>query len=498
MASSVLSSPSIQDLPPHEDAPPKKRARGRPLKNPGQSNIPEERRQQVRKAQEAFRQRKQAAVKSLEQRAEALEDCVEEISKVFLSFSESMLKTQMVQRDPEIGRSLLSTTSKIIDLARIAVAENEELEPKIDGSISRQLSVTKDRQSSLSAMDLPHVRLPDISRPSNFFGNGWFDYEPHGLLRLPEGNQDLSMPPLGFGMHLIRTNLQVAYFALMDDSGTQNPLVMQMFKYAFLYHTRHEIMANLRWFLEHGMQAQRWLGRAVFGFDSTLSLQHFNVVQREFRPKILHPLVDAQALLGADYASTSSPFLNAFDVEEYLITKGAYHIDNEIIHLQTCTCKLEHTMNSRCRSDQLHTLQSASTPNDPSVSTYSSEVYEIGPWTTTSAALFPDALDESENLPTDTPLDDSSKPVVDSRGKPCEVFDFNALLKDENHQSIMQDENDQDQREESCERGQIVSLSVPLLLDNLIRNSLCLGTGPGYPRNSIDVAIQSSMHPPMP
>ncbi|CZR50662.1 uncharacterized protein PAC_00536 [Phialocephala subalpina] len=460
MTSSVLSSPSIRDSTfRDDDPPPKKRTRGRPLKDAGQSSVPEERRKQVRKAQEAFRQRKQAAAKSLEKRAEALEDCVEEISKVFLSFSDSMLKSQMIQSNPEIGRSLLSTTSRIVDLARSAVAGDlgslgDDRRPSSSSSGGeRENEDLEFKQPSFSPPGQPfptfeqfHTGTPRLSPLANLFGNGWFDFEPACLAAAPK-DEDLSIPAGGFGLKLIQANLQVAYFSLLDDTGVYIPLVTQMYRYAFLYHTREEILSNLRWFLEQGISAQRYLGRAVFGFDATLSLQHLNHVYGGFKPKVLHPLVDAQALLESEYNRLVSPFLNAFDVEEYLVTKGAYQIEEDVIYM-------------RIKKEE----------KEPDLLTDSN------------------ALSITRALP-----NQAAKPKEKQH---CEVFDFNALLKDANNQSIMREVHDHKGQRSSCEQEQVTRLSVPLLLDNLIRNSLCLGTGPGYPRNTIDMAIESSLLPP--
>ncbi|KAE8445005.1 hypothetical protein EG329_014011 [Mollisiaceae sp. DMI_Dod_QoI] len=511
MAGSILSSPSIRNSATREVGPQrKKRARGRPLKDAGQSNIPEERRAQVRKAQEAFRQRKQAAVRSLEQRAEALENCVEQISKVFLSFSDSMLKSQMVQKDPELGKSLLSTTSRIVDLARTAGADESrhlqsdygEFENSINAQAEDGVSISKafsdsDSTQSNSSIKILHSCPPSISHSTNLFGNGWFGYEPE-FFRRAKANSETEVPVGSFGLRLIRTNLEVAYYALLDETGAHTSLITQMFRYAFLYHTREEILSNLRWFLEHGIPAQRYLGRAVFGFDTLLSLQHLNVIYEGVKPRVFHPLVDAHALLEADYTSPVSPFLNAFDVEEYLVAKGAFHMDDEFIHMRTS--KEENQTNVESEKYGFgKTRSSAKRTINPVESADLSGSYGTFHGTATGNAGSLNTIDSvtliSASVPTTLLNTESTDHETKPKGKHCEIFDFNALLKDTNNQSIMREAHDQKGQESSPKRWQSVSLSVPFLLDNLIRNSICLGTGPGYPRSSIDIAIQSSMIP---
>lgn len=367
-----------------------------------------------------------------------------------------MLKSQMIQNDPEIGKSLLSTTSRIVDLARLAVTDDLGSlgdDRRRSGSSSGGEQENENSRSKKTSFSHPGHPSPTIENPcnavprlsplTNLFGNGWFDFEPTCLAH-GQKDEGLRIPAGGFGLRLIQANLQVAYFSLLDETGVYIPLITQMFRYAFLYHTREEILSNLRWFLEQGMSAQRYLGRAVFGFDAALSLQHLNHEYGGFKPKVLHPLVDAQALLESEYNRLVSPFLNAFDIEEYLVTKGAFQIEEDVIHM-------------RVKKEEKET-----------------DLYN----------------DTNTSNTTRSSPDQATKP----KGKHCEVFDFNALLKDANNQSIMREVHDHKGQESTHE--QVTRLSVPLLLDNLIRNSLCLGTGPGYPRNTVDLAIESSILPP--
>lgn len=361
----------------------------------------------------------------------------------------------MIQTDPEIGRSLLSATSRIVDLARLAVTDDlgpfgdDQRQSESSSSGEREneddeykkISVAHPRQQG-PASENPFADIPRLSPLANLFGNGWFDFEPMCLADTPK-DEDLRIPAGGFGLKLIQANLQVAYFSLLDETGVYIPLVAQMFRYAFLYHTREEILSNLRWFLERGISAQRYLGRAVFGFDTTLSLQRLNHAHRGFKPMVLHPLVDAQALLESAYSFPVSPFLNAFGIEEYLVTKGAFQIEEGVIHMRA--------------KEEKELFTGANTPNITQLSS-----------------------------------DQATKP----KGKHCEVFDFNALLKDATNKSIMREVHDQKGHESAPKEDRATRLSVPLLLDNLIRNSLCLGTGPGYPRSTVDLAIESSILPP--
>lgn len=51
-------------------------------------------------------------------------------------------------------------------------------------------------------------------------------------------------------------------------------------------------------------------------------------------PKILNPLVDALALVEAQNKFSITQYLNAFDVEDYIISKGAFHMDQDVVYLR--------------------------------------------------------------------------------------------------------------------------------------------------------------------
>jgi hypothetical protein len=76
------------------------------------------RRSQVRRAQEAFRRRKEAATKSLEQRVVLLEECIEQISNQFIEFTDSLCRSQAIRQDPQLLRHSVLATSRILNLAQ--------------------------------------------------------------------------------------------------------------------------------------------------------------------------------------------------------------------------------------------------------------------------------------------------------------------------------------------------------------------------------------------
>ncbi|KAH7364304.1 hypothetical protein BKA65DRAFT_546193 [Rhexocercosporidium sp. MPI-PUGE-AT-0058] len=333
----------------------KRKARGRPLKKAGSSNVPEERRAQIRKAQETFRLRKQAATRSLEEKVESLQACVRDMSTIFLDLSDSMIQSDVLNQDPAIGKNLVSATSRFITLAKSAVEDSEDntdaaseriitpSDPQTSHSQPRPFSVTpsiNDRRRSpiIPATNFPVTEdfnpVPETLLKKEIFGNGWFGLQPEILSRLSPTDADLGRLDSSFGVILLQTTLSVAYEYLIDTTGTHWPVATDMYQFALLYHSREELLFNLRWFLGPGLRTLRGLGRAVFGFSSALSLQYLNAVNSGMEPKILNPLVDALALIEAQKNFPVVQYLNAFEVEDYIISKGAFHIDRYVVYLR--------------------------------------------------------------------------------------------------------------------------------------------------------------------
>ncbi|KAG4442289.1 hypothetical protein IFR05_002213 [Cadophora sp. M221] len=336
----------------------RKKTRGRPLKTAGSSNVPEERRAQIRRAQEAFRLRKLAATRSLEDKIESLQACVRDMSTIFLDLSDSMIQSNVLHQDPAIGQNLVSATSKFITLAKTAV---DDLEDTADEA-SEEIITTSDREtvhsqpqrSFVTSSSLANDRqpsstfpTPDFSVPEDFnpvpetllkreiFGNGWFGLQPEILSRLTTANTaDMGRLDSSFGVTLLQTTLSIAYEYLIDTTGAYYPITKDMYQFALLYHSREELLFNLRWFLGPGLRTLRALGRAVFGYNSSLSLQYLNAVSSGTEPKILNPLVDASAFVEAQKKFPAVQYLNAFDVENYILSKGAFHIDRDVICLR--------------------------------------------------------------------------------------------------------------------------------------------------------------------
>ncbi|KAF4450690.1 hypothetical protein F53441_6231 [Fusarium austroafricanum] len=96
----------------------KKRSRGRPRLDTRDETAQDRRRTQIRLAQRAYRNRKDTAITTLEDKVKDLEDANENMSKEFMSFFDFVLSQGMLEGAPEVARRLNDTTRKFLSLTR--------------------------------------------------------------------------------------------------------------------------------------------------------------------------------------------------------------------------------------------------------------------------------------------------------------------------------------------------------------------------------------------
>ena len=209
------------------------------------------------------------------------------------------------------------------------------------------------------------------------------------------------------------------------------------------------MLFNIRWFLGPGIRALRALGRAVFGFHSSLSLQYLNSISSGTEPKILNPLVDALALFEAQKSLPIVQYLNAFDVEDYIISKGAVHINSDIIRLRVSDddrLMTEWSWNPIDSNRPSHTSLLEEVPDYLSSQTFSS-AFEYS-----SIENFPPGSD----LPTVSPSCWGGSLGFDSGSE-------------NQHKSV--DMSSSDINQTSLPRQNFRTLSVPVLLQNLAKRA---------------------------
>lgn len=171
----------------------------------------------------------------------ALEGCVEQMSTIFLDFSDSMLKSETIRQDPEVGQNLLTATSKIVSLAKTVVHDPEDVpeassENRVSPSaVARSVAQPQAPTTFPTCQDvslLPAFAaqfpipedfnpVPDTLLRKQIFGNGWFGLQPEALSKLSFGKADMSRLDNSLGVRLIQTTLVVAYEYLMDTTANK-------------------------------------------------------------------------------------------------------------------------------------------------------------------------------------------------------------------------------------------------------------------------------------
>ncbi|KAF4959981.1 hypothetical protein FGADI_1255 [Fusarium gaditjirri] len=108
----------------NDDERSKKRSRGRPRLDTRDETAQDRRRTQIRLAQRAYRNRKDTAITTLEDKVKDLEDANENMSKEFMNFFDFVLSQGMLEGAPEVARRLNDTTRKFLSLTRKSVDDS--------------------------------------------------------------------------------------------------------------------------------------------------------------------------------------------------------------------------------------------------------------------------------------------------------------------------------------------------------------------------------------
>src|SRR6266536_374836 len=82
------------------------------------------RRTQIRMAQRAYRHRKETTISSLEKQVQDLRGTNEEMGNIFISLYDFAVGKGLLQREPEFGQQLQSTTERFLALAKATANED--------------------------------------------------------------------------------------------------------------------------------------------------------------------------------------------------------------------------------------------------------------------------------------------------------------------------------------------------------------------------------------
>ncbi|KAK2048797.1 hypothetical protein LZ31DRAFT_549799 [Colletotrichum somersetense] len=465
------------------DRKPISKRRGRPRKSTAPHNPDEERRRaQVRKAQKTFQARRQETHKAHEERLVSLEAMVDHMGHAFSELADYIIRSEVCREDSDMLGKLAAATAQVLALSR----KSHDHEPVDEPSMPEQGPAPPAQQDALLSATV-HVRQSatpssetdlslhagtissnqylddqdiaaesyDISTIQNLFGNGWFGRLP----RLPGDHQFSNgswlLDHTSFAFRLLISTLQTAYWTLASGTDDSTALSNHPFRFAFLYHGKHELQFNLRWFLGPGIA------------ESHLLMER-NTAAKPYIAKgngaLLDPGVDLAAA-AAENLPTSLDcgflgsravyelFATVKDVDEHLKERGVRHVDSDIIELT-----FPHPKSSAKGFD-------ASIPQ-----------------------VSPPHVQHNHSL---APFEE-----LNSAPNMLEVFDFNALLQP--GLSSRRRLNVSIAKNISSSRGTHSTLSrkrvrVQALLQNLAEVSVCLVNGPAFRRRDLDEAINASV-----
>jgi hypothetical protein len=140
-------------------------------------------------AQRAYRHRKETTISSLEKRVQDLQGTNEEMSNIFISLYDFAVGKGLLDREPEFGRQLQSTTERFLALAKTAEEHDDhhgEEGEKHDGEAESGSGKTKGRRAS------PKKRqetTPPVSEPANIWGGYTLSKEDSPIEEIDMGYQ---------------------------------------------------------------------------------------------------------------------------------------------------------------------------------------------------------------------------------------------------------------------------------------------------------------------
>ncbi|KAL7933214.1 hypothetical protein V8C35DRAFT_61862 [Trichoderma chlorosporum] len=348
---------------------------------PGPQNEPpendeslEKRRQRNRKAQRLFRLRRQAAHANYEKNLVHMEGALEQMASTFLDFTNGVLQSPLISRDPALISKLRTATDSILFLCQ---GSNNEPDGGSDSSqttikAAAPSSSTNDAafqhafygngelpqaaavdsllldfnpfnqpqpapQSRSSASTVRYSQLHGWHSPQirNILGNGFMNLPPIDFADCANTATMLKMYPADDSLSMIvtRASLQNAYDAILNDTQTTSPMVDRIFGFPLRFRTREEIMMVLRWYLRPSSPEVVRLATAEF--DDYLVAQYYHgivtsqyrAVEGVFRGDVMAPPEKGSP------PPTQSRILNAYQIEQWLLACGMRYIDVDTIEL---------------------------------------------------------------------------------------------------------------------------------------------------------------------
>ncbi|KAF2787995.1 hypothetical protein K505DRAFT_421417 [Melanomma pulvis-pyrius CBS 109.77] len=346
---------------------PKPRRRGRPRKPFDGDVSAEKRRERVRRAQNAFHSRKEADAISTGQRIKALGDIIERMSQEHNSLTDTLLESRAIRLDPSVVPRLQQSLQSFRDMARIAIkheatgddsaSENPEVQGHIldnhgranlqaiefpftqegaDLSSGIQATTRADDSALFILQKISQAKSSPLHHPT-FFGDHWMTYGPWSVLpRVAPPNAaswSMARQACPFGLEVLRSVLNVAYYSLVDQYGNAralNNVARSFFRFAFLDFTPEELSFIIRWYLGPGNDELPCLGFATTVYDASYEVEGKPTIQSL-------PLARSYNKGGyyAPYPTYEEDYISLFDLDNFLRGLGVFEINSQTFSMLT-------------------------------------------------------------------------------------------------------------------------------------------------------------------
>ncbi|GAD98239.1 hypothetical protein PVAR5_6930 [Paecilomyces variotii No. 5] len=173
------------------------RKRGRPRMDIGQKESSDRRKLQIRMAQRAYRSRKEAEIVSLNQRIEQLEVLLKQIVETSLSFSDTLMKSNVLESYPSLAGALHQNIQRCFSLTNQATAiidDNNSSQPTEYVEMAESSAGSHANQITTTTV-YPDVRLIQQAQGGSEMRGAMSE----GGRLLPELSDDALVPSRPFG-----------------------------------------------------------------------------------------------------------------------------------------------------------------------------------------------------------------------------------------------------------------------------------------------------------
>ncbi|ETR98181.1 hypothetical protein M419DRAFT_89409 [Trichoderma reesei RUT C-30] len=331
----------------------------------------EKRRQRNRKAQRLFRLRRQAAHESYEKKLVHMEGALEHMAATFLDFTNGILQSPLITRDPGLISKLRTATDSILFLCQGSSGDSGDSPDNgeddteiaahdingtgykhglhgngaytIDSALNNTLldfdaskhapTAPASGSNNSTAQPKPIASQPPQIR--NIFGNGFMNLPP---IDFGDCLHSAAMPkvyPADDSLSIIvtRASLQNAYDALLNDVEANSSMVDRIFGFPLKFRTREEILMVLRWYLRP--QTPELVRLATAEFDDYLVAQYYHgIVNSQYRA--VEGVFHGDKLKALDRETlppAQSRILNAYQIEQWLLSCGMKYVGVDTIEL---------------------------------------------------------------------------------------------------------------------------------------------------------------------